>query len=292
MNISGILILDKPVGKSSAFIARLIGKKIGAKKVGHLGTLDPFATGVLPIAINDATKLIKYIKAKQKTYVFEMVFGQKTNTSDVTGQIIETSDNIPNQQKIANHLRNFVGETEQIPSSFSAIKIQGQKACELARKGEIPNIKKRKITVFSLKYLEQTTENSHIIEASVSPGTYIRTLAEDIASSLNSAAYVKTLKRTQDGIFSLRNAITMDELEKNNYNINHVLCQLEDVLDDIPVIFISSQKIVEDLRNGRTAIIPTHPDGLVAVASTDGFFAIVELNDSVAHPRRIIRQCY
>lgn len=292
MNISGIIVLDKPVGKSSAFITRIVGRRIGAKKIGHLGTLDPFATGVLPIAVNDATKLISLIKPKRKTYVFEIVFGEKTDTADLTGHVIGTSDNIPLEDKILEKLSSFIGEMEQVPSAYSAIKIDGKRAYELARNGLNPDMKPRKITVFHVKYIEQTDTNSHIIEACVSPGTYIRTLAEDIASSLKSVAYVRQLRRTQDGIFTEKSAITIDELEKNNYNIDQSLCRLEDILDDIPVVFTDSQSVIDDLRNGRATALQSQDDGFIAVSSTSGFFAIVECKASLAIPKRIVRQCY
>ncbi len=292
MNESGVIILDKPINKSSAFITRIIGRRIGAKKIGHLGTLDPFATGVLPIAINDATKLISFINSKRKTYVFEIVFGTKTDTADLTGQVIETRDSIPRKDQVLETLPNFIGEIEQIPSAYSAIKIGGKKAYELARKGIKPDIKSRKITIFHIKYLERTNTNSHVIEACVSSGTYIRTLAEDIAFSLNTVAYVRQLRRTQDGVFQENCAITIDELEKNNYNINQFLCRLEDTLDDIPVIFVESQSIIDDLRNGRATTLKTHASGITAVSSSDGFFAIVECKKGFAIPKRIVRQCY
>lgn len=289
---SGIIAIDKPAGRSSAFVARLIGRKVGAKKVGHLGTLDPFATGVLPVALNDATKLINYVNSKQKTYVFEMVFGEKTDTGDLTGSIIEASDHIPSRDEILDGLPSFIGEIYQIPPSYSAIKIDGKRAYELARKGEKPLIKSRKITIFSIKYIKQSSERSHVIEASVSPGTYIRTLAEDIAISLNSVSYVRSLRRTQDGIFTIENAITIDELEEKNYNMEHVLCELEDILDDIPVVFIDSQNVIDDLRNGRKSVLLDQIDGTFAISSSDGFFAIVECFASVVYLKRVVRQSY
>ena len=133
--LDGILIIDKPEGKSSAFIDFIVKKVLGIKKVGHIGTLDPFATGVLAIALNNGTKTIPYIKAERKTYEFEIAFGKKTNTGDKTGEIVEISNNVPTTSEIESLLPQFVGEILQTPSIFSAIKVGGKRAYELARKG-------------------------------------------------------------------------------------------------------------------------------------------------------------
>ncbi|MDR2074968.1 MAG: tRNA pseudouridine(55) synthase TruB [Holosporales bacterium] len=234
MNQPGIIILDKPVGKSSAFITRIIGRKVGAKKVGHLGTLDPFATGVLPIAFNSATKLIPYIKSEQKTYIFEVFFGEKRETGDITGNIIETSDFCPSKEEILSVLQYFTGNILQIPHRFSAVKINGKKAYEIARTGGQPNLKERPITIFSLNLLNQASVNSYVFEATVSPGTYIRTLAEDIANKLGSVAYVKNLRRIQDGQFSIHKAVTMELLENLSFCIDDILQTPEFVLENSP----------------------------------------------------------
>ncbi len=291
MSLSGIIILDKPKDKSSAFIARLIGKKIGAKKVGHLGTLDPFATGVLPIAINEATKLIPYINSRQKTYEFEIVFGEKKNTADITGETIQTSQIIPTYDDILKIIPLFIGQIKQIPHIYSAIRINGRKSYEIVRRGGTPQIPAREVTIFSLEILGQTSDKSCVFRASVSPGTYIRTLAEDIADKLQTKAYVKMLRRISDGIFHIKNAITIDELEKNYYNVENVICGLEEVLDDIPVIFIDSHE-VNVLKNGQSLPAIEGEDGIVAVSSSDGFFAIVEIRDGIMSPKRIIRFIY
>jgi tRNA pseudouridine55 synthase len=233
MNQPGIIILDKPVGKSSAFITRLIGRKVGAKRAGHLGTLDPFATGVLPIAFNSATKLISYIKSEQKTYIFEVFFGEKRETGDITGKVIETSDFCPSEREILSVLQYFRGQLLQIPHRFSAVKINGKKAYEIARMGGNPSLKERPITIFSLSLLDQTLINSYVFEATVSPGTYIRTLAEDIANRLDSVAYVKNLRRVQDGQFSISEAVTMEFLENRSFCVDDILQTPESLLASV-----------------------------------------------------------
>ena len=140
---NGIIVIDKPEGKSSAFVDFVVKKQLRAEKVGHIGTLDPFATGVLAIAINGGTKSIPYIKTKSKTYEFEINFGKRTDTSDKTGKIVEISERIPTDAEIKTVLPQFIGEISQVPSIFSAIKIDGKRAYELARKGEMPEMKSR-----------------------------------------------------------------------------------------------------------------------------------------------------
>jgi tRNA pseudouridine55 synthase len=289
--ISGIIVLNKPIDKSSSFISRLVGRRIGAKKVGHCGTLDPFATGVLLIAINDATKLIHYINPSSKSYEFEIVFGEKRNTADRTGRVVSVSNLIPSKEDVVGVLESFRGPSVQVPNQFSAIKVNGRRAYEMARNGLDVCIKQREITIFSLELISQTSEKSYILRASVSPGTYIRTLAEDIASGFSTFAYVNMLCRLADGKFLIENSISIDELEKILYDVESVMCKLEDILDDIPVVFVDLC-CADALAKGQSFQIPLCDDGIVAVSSTNGFFAIVEVATGVAFPKRIIRFAY
>lgn len=289
-DINGILIINKPEGNSSGYVDLVCKKILGTKKIGHIGTLDPFATGVLPIAINNGTKTIPYIKTKSKTYEFEIKFGEKTNTADKTGEIIDTTQNIPNQKDIKNIIPEFIGEIEQKPHIFSAIKINGKRSFELARKGEIPQIASRKVTIFDLKLLDQTSKDIFKFEASVSPGTFIRSLTEDLAESLKSLGYTYSLRRIQDGRFLLKDAITLDELREKRDNINDVLIPLENVLDDIPVISLTCQNVL-DLAFGRSIKIDFLKENGKYLASNieTQFLGIVELVDGVIYPKRILQ---
>lgn len=287
---SKIIIIDKPIGKSSAFISRIIGRKMNAKKVGHLGTLDPFASGVLPVALNSATKLIHYIKTDKKKYEFEVYFGIKTNTGDLTGEIVQHSNIVPTESQLSSVLNKFKGEIEQIPNPFCALKINGKKSYELARKGIIPNLKKRKITVFDIKILHKIDDNIFKLQASVSSGTYIRTLSEDIATVLGTTAHVKSLRRTVDGQFSISNAITMEECNQMLYNDHCCFVSLEDVLVDIPVIFVSDEAS-KRMANG----LPVPYGGnlgfnqqRILVKNASGFMAIAVFEDGIIHPKRIV----
>jgi tRNA pseudouridine55 synthase len=288
MNHPGIIVLDKPVDKSSAFVTRIIGRKIGAKKIGHLGTLDPFATGVLPIAIDEATKLIPYIKSEQKTYVFEIVFGEKRDTGDVTGKIIETSDFIPKREEILETLPCFSGKLAQIPHIFSAVKINGKKAYKIARSGKIPDIPPREITIFSLRLLEQTSDGSYVFETTVSPGTYIRTLTEDMASRLNSLAYVKNLRRIMDGQFNINDAVTMETLEDKNFRLDNIIKTPKNVLEgNMPLVKVSRLE-AETLIHGKSTHISWDKNEIIAVCSDTEFLSIVNVINGIASVKRVI----
>ena len=283
-SVDGILIIDKPEGKSSAFVDFLVKKIIGVKKVGHIGTLDPFATGVLAIALNNGTKTIPYIKTERKTYEFEIAFGKRTDTSDKTGKVIETSEKIPTISEIESVIPQFIGEISQIPSIFSAIRVNGMKAYELARKGKVPKIKSRKVTIFNLELIGKNK-----FRAEVSPGTYIRTLTEDIAKALGTVSHTSSLRRIKDGKFSIENSIALDELEKRGDNVKDILIPLENVLDDIPVILLSGQD-AENLIQGKQ--IPNSSDvedGRYLAKSENGFLEMVEVSGELIVPKKLLR---
>lgn len=289
-DIDGILVINKSEGKSSGYVDLVCKKIFGTKKIGHIGTLDPFATGVLPIAINNGTKAIPYITPKSKIYEFEIKFGEKTNTADKTGSIIEKTSNIPTLKDINNIIPKFIGEIYQKPHIFSAVKVNGKRSFELARKGKIPEIVARKVTIFDLKLLSQASNEIFKFEANVSRGTFIRSLTEDIAKSLGTLGYTLSLNRTQDGNFLLKNAITLDKLSEKRDNINDILIPLEDVLDDIPVIFLTCQD-VSNLTFGRSIRLDISKENgrYLAINHELKFLAIVELTDGVIYPKRLLR---
>ena len=282
--MDGFLIIDKPEGKSSAFIDSVIKKLSKAEKVGHVGTLDPFATGVLAIAINGGTKAIPYIKTQRKIYEFEIIFRARTDTSDKTGKIIEVSNKIPTVSEIEGVLSQFIGEISQVPSIFSAIKVDGKRAYELARKGKTPSMKPRKVTIYNLELIGKNK-----FKAEVSPGTYIRTLTEDIAKELGTVGYTSSIRRIRDGKFSIDQSITLENLVKIKDNLNSILIPLENVLDDIPVIPVSCQD-AENLMLGRcvsTAFVGKN--GQYLASSVNGFLEVVEFSDGVIYPKRLLR---
>ncbi len=215
--MDGIIIINKPKNCTSHDIVKK-AKKILNEKVGHTGTLDPNATGVLPLLVGKGTQISKYIINHDKTYEAVVQLGEKTDTADVEGKIIENKI-VPEEnlkiEYINNILKSLEGKQEQIPPMYSAIKVNGKKLYEYARKGEKLEIKPRQIEIYDIELLKLDRINKQIeFEVACSKGTYIRTLCENIAEKLGTVGYMKELKRTQVGEFKIENAITIEELEK------------------------------------------------------------------------------
>ncbi len=235
-SINGWVNLTKPLYMSSARAVAIAKRVTNAAKVGHAGTLDPLATGILPLAFGQATKQVNLLMDAQKTYRFSVTFGEARATDDAEGEIIATSDIMPSETDIQNILSRFTGEIAQLPPAFSALKVNGKRAYDLARKGEAVELKPRKVTVFSLM-LQSMEEKTAKFEAIVSKGTYIRSLGRDMARALGSEGYISALHRSQVGPFSDTDAISLDFLEESVHNSAAWLRPLfpgDTALDGIP----------------------------------------------------------
>lgn len=206
------LNINKPVGYSSAKVVAIVKRITGAKKVGHAGTLDPFASGVLPIALNKATKTAQYIADARKKYLFRITFGEFRDTDDIEGKVVESSLVRPRTLEIISILPHFLGKIKQIPSRFSAIKIDGKRAYELARQEIDFEIKEREVEIFSLKLISNNLEFAEF-EVECSKGTYVRSLARDICKKIKVCGYVSVLTRLQVGNFYYDSGISLDLLK-------------------------------------------------------------------------------
>jgi tRNA pseudouridine55 synthase len=250
--LNGWIILDKPTDITSAKALYKFKKFLPRKhKLGHGGTLDPFASGVLPIAIGEATKLIPYAMDGVKIYEFTVCWGKQTDTGDLEGNFTHTSTHLPTQQNIQQILPFFIGEIEQVPPVYSAIKIDGMRACDRVRAGEKVTIKPRRVIIYDLKLIEILDSHHATFEVRCGKGTYVRTLAQDIALKLKTYAYIKVLRRTKVGPFLIQDAKSLDYLlEKATHSaLKECISSVERVLDDIPAILITEEEAVK-LKRG------------------------------------------
>lgn len=254
-NINGWLVIDKPGGITSAKVVARVKNTTKAMKVGHAGTLDPMASGILPIALGEATKTVMFMSNASKTYKFTVMFGKATDTDDAEGKVIEESDKVPTHQEIEAALPAFIGKIEQIPPSYSAIKVNGKRSYDLAREGKAEELKARIIQVNYLKLLN-FHGNIAEFEMDCGKGTYVRSIARDLSRKLGTCGHVTVLRRTRVGNFCEEDAILLENLEKMLHIAPPVkgILPVEAVLDDIPVLHLN-QSSSEDLRNGRFVIV-------------------------------------
>lgn len=242
--MQGILIINKPKGFTSQDVVSKVKKTLNIKKAGHTGTLDPLATGVLPVLLGNYTKLSKYLIEHDKTYIAKVKLGQKSDTGDSEGNIIETQDvdlkNI-SEENVNNALKSFLGKQKQIPPMYSAIKVDGKKLYEYAREGKKVEVEPRDIEIYDIKLLN-INESEIEFKVSCSKGTYIRSLCEDIAKALGSIGYMSSLNRVLVDRFSIEEAIDFETLEKIKENIEDRLITMKDVFSSLDKIKLNNRK--------------------------------------------------
>lgn len=258
--VDGWVNLDKPLGLTSTQALAKVRKSLNAQKAGHAGTLDPLASGVLPIALGEATKTIPFAQDREKTYEFEVTWGEQRSTDDAEGEVMESSDARPSKEQIESALPQFIGEIEQIPPKFSAIKVDGERAYDLARDGQDFEIKARIVEIHTLELLKTTTDTA-TLKMQCGKGTYVRSLARDLAIELGTFGYVSTLKRTAVGPFKIENTISLDKLLEmdHTYAQETALLGLETSLDDIPALKLKTDETTR-LKNGNEVPFIAKPD--------------------------------
>ncbi len=252
--IHGWLILDKPVGPSSNGCVGKIRYLTGAAKVGHGGTLDPLASGVLPIALGEATKTQAYAMDGHKTYEFTARWGESTSTDDAEGEVIRRSDMRPSRQEIEQALPLFTGRITQVPPVYSAIKVDGERAYKRARRDEEVVIEPRQVDVVALRLIDVPDIDHASFEMVCGKGTYVRALVRDLALHLRCEGHIRRLRRTAVGPFSIEKAVTLQAFEENEGEnaaalLEHYLLPVETVLDDIPALALTEQE-AHRLRHG------------------------------------------
>ncbi len=294
-SISGILILDKPVGVSSNGALQKVRWLLNSDKGGHTGSLDPLATGVLPLCFGEATKFSRYLLDADKTYEALVRLGQTTDTGDAEGQVLETRPVNISVEQVEAVLPQFRGDIMQVPPMYSALKQDGQPLYKLARAGEVVERKARPVHISSLELLELDGELLRL-RVSCSKGTYIRTLAEDIGRELGCGAHVAGLRRTVAGPFDLSRSVTLDELialhdEQGSEALDQYLLPSDAGLLDWPEVTLSEHSTFY-WQNGQPVRAPGSPaSGLLRVYShRQEFIGVAEIDDDgLVAPRRLIR---
>jgi tRNA pseudouridine55 synthase len=231
MMISGILLMDKPAGCTSFDVVRRVKKVLRVRKIGHLGTLDPFATGLLPLCIGEATKLAPFLMPEPKTYRGTVKLGEDTDTQDLTGRVTARSEKLPDADEVPKAAARFVGEIEQTPPMFSAVHYQGQRAYKLARRGEKVDLPPRKVTIYRLE-VEAVALPEVTITVTCSQGTYIRTLAADLGGALNCGGHLTALRRLTVGAFRVEEALPLAALE--NLSLEEIAGRIIPLRDCLP----------------------------------------------------------
>jgi tRNA pseudouridine55 synthase len=296
LDISGWLILDKPVGVTSTQAVSKARWLYQAKKAGHAGTLDPLASGVLPIAFGEATKTVPFVMDGEKEYVFEVLWGVETDTDDAEGRPVATSEHRPSREAILAALPAFRGQVTQIPPKFSALKIEGERAYDIAREGGDVMLEPRIVEVSRLDLVDQPAPDRAVFEADCGKGTYVRAIARDLGRALGTRAHIVALRRTAVGPFSEDDAVSLDELERlrageaGDKDIAQALLPVETALDDIPALAVNRAEAAR-LLNGQPVLLrgrdaPTFR-GPVSVTTDGALIALGEIDRGELHPRRI-----
>lgn len=297
--IHGWIIIDKPGGLSSNAVVGRVRRLTGAAKVGHAGTLDPMATGVLPMALGEATKIVSYLMDGAKAYRFTVRWGEQRDTDDAEGEVVATSDARPAKEQILAVLGNFIGDIEQVPPVFSAIKIEGKRAYALARADQAPEMKPRTIHIEDLKLLSVVDADHAEFEAVSGKGAYMRSLARDLGTALGTVGHIVQLRRIAVGPFDEKQAISLDKLESLRHSapLSEHLLPVETVLDDIPALALTETE-ARKLNQGQA--IPVLPvasrsplknigqGDVVRVMAEGRLVALAKINGGEIRPFRVM----
>ena len=283
--IDGWVVLDKPVGLGSTPAVSRVRRLFGAQKAGHGGTLDPLASGVLPIALGEATKTVPFVMDGRKEYRFTLRFGEARATEDSEGEVTAASEVRPTDQAIRGALGAFVGEIDQVPPAYSALKIDGQRAYDLARAGEAVEMKSRKVRIDRLELLGRPDRDHADLVVTCGKGTYIRSLGRDLAVALGTVGHLSALRRTAAGPFREEAAISLPKLEA----LGHIpallgaLVPVVTALDDIPALALTEAQ-ADRLRHGQPVLLTRDvpPSGALVRAETGEKLVALVRSDGVS----------
>ena len=297
--IDGWVILDKAFGMTSTAAVGAVRRIFDANKAGHAGTLDPLASGVLPIALGEATKTLPYVVDTEKSYQFTLKWGEATTTDDREGEITDRSDARPSEAEIIAGLIDFIGEIEQVPPAFSAIKVNGERAYDMARRGDSVKLAARRIWIKRFELVEMRDADQAVFSVISGKGTYMRSLARDLALRVGTVGHIAELRRTTVGKFAVEDAISLDELDTIGQSpaASGTLLPVETPLDDIPALALTEQEAAR-LRNGQAVSllrkldlerISAFDDGETVLATTSGRpVALTKYSAGEVRPVRVL----
>jgi tRNA pseudouridine55 synthase len=296
-DVHGWVVLDKPLGMTSTHAVAVVRRLFAAKRAGHAGTLDPLATGLLPIALGEATKTVPFVMDGRKTYAFTVRWGEERDTDDAEGRVVATSAKRPTAHAIEAQLAHFTGKIEQVPPCYSAVKIEGERAYDIAREGESVTLDPRPVEIHELILTASRDIDHSEFAAQCGKGTYVRALARDMGRALGCLGHVCALRRTRVGPFDERHMISLAELEglchraaQGEGNLADALLPVETALDDIPALAVSRadaarlQRGQAVLMRGRDAPVLS---GIVHVLASGHLVALAELGRGEIVPKRV-----
>jgi len=289
VKINGWLVLDKPEGMTSAAAVNRLRALLKARKAGHTGTLDPMATGVLPIALGEATKVVNLIMEAGKDYEFTVQWGEARETDDRDGAVTASCETTPEADAIESALDDFQGEIEQVPPAYSAIKVEGERAYDLAREGRPPELAPRIVHVEDFRLLNHDPvrrESRFFLRCG--RGTYVRALARDMGLALGSYGHVSALRRTRVGPFDENRAISLEKCEELGQGVGSMgfVLNVAAALDDIPAVAVTDAE-ANRMRNGQSLRLPTSKEGTLCVTCGDRPVAIAEAVQGKVRPLRV-----
>jgi tRNA pseudouridine55 synthase len=296
-DVHGWAVLDKPVGMTSTHAVAVVKRLFSAKRAGHAGTLDPLASGCLPIALGEATKTVPFVMDGRKVYLFTVRWGEERDTDDAEGRVVETSAERPAEEDIRALLPRFTGTIEQVPPRYSAIKVEGERAYDLARDGETVELASRPVDIHRLGLVSVPDPDHALFEAECGKGTYVRSLARDMGRILGCRGYVSALRRVSVGPFAEKTMISLEQLEAlchraaiGEGNLADALLPVETALDDIPALAVS-QADAARLQRGQAVLLRGRDApifrGTVHVTASGQLIALAEVDRGEIVPKRV-----
>jgi tRNA pseudouridine55 synthase len=296
-DIHGWIVLDKPVGMTSTHAVAIVKRLFAAKRAGHAGTLDPLASGGLPIALGEATKTVPFVMDGRKCYRFTVAWGEERDTDDTQGRVVRTSATRPSPESISALLPRFTGRIEQVPPQYSAVKVQGERAYDLARDGEKVELQPRPVEIHKFTLIEQIDSNHSLFEAECGKGTYVRALARDIGRVLGCFGHICALRRTVVGPFGEGDMIPLEQLQalcdraaSGEGSLADALLPVETALDDIPALAVTRADAAR-LHRGQAVLLrgrdAPNCSGTVYVTVAGRLLALAEIGNGELIPRRV-----